>query len=193
MRTLPILLATLLLATLAAPTAPADAIVTGGSSYLNTDWTWGSLQGSCREAVALTTQHVNSRLLVTVQSSTRGIDPNVAIPDAECALVLTITPGAYVNPCQILKGEVPSPALSTNDPYFHPYANHWRKVVTFADGGYVDYRVYPWYDYGAGLGGFEGWCQSGSATGHWRGEIGAALVPPAFCVLYWPAAVCVPP
>lgn len=191
MRTVPTLLATLLLATFAIPSAPADAIVAGGTGYADTDWNWNGLHGSCGELIAIATEHVNSRLLVTVQSSTRGIDASVAVPDSQCALLLTITPGVYVNPCQVLKGEAPSPALSTTDPYFYRYANHWRKVVTFADGGYVDYRVYPWYDYGYGMGGFEGWCQSGSAVGWWRSSIGVPIVPPAFCVTYWPAPVCV--
>lgn len=190
--TLPLVLA-LLLVTLALPTAPADAIVTGGTAYVNTAWSWNGLGGSCRETLAISTQHVNTRLLVEVKTSTRKIGGSTGLPDSQCALDLAITPGLYVNPCQVLKGEVPSPAVSAVDPYFYPYANHWRKVVTFADGGYVDYRVYPWYDYGAGMGGFEGWCGSGSATGWWSGEVGVPIVPPRFCVAYWPAPVCVPP
>ena len=118
------------------------------------EWTVGGVSGECRwppDTVFVEVQQVNSRLLATIESSTRrahqtpfNVWPEYILPDASCPLQLSALPGAWVNPCSVLAGQPSAPAVGVVDPYFYQTSFNpwwWKKTITFSDGGYVTYYL----------------------------------------------------
>lgn len=149
-------LAVAALAALALPLVVAEPIAQVSTGELWYEWTVGGVSGECRwppDTVAVTAQQVNSRLVATIESSTRrahqtpfNVWPQYILPDSNCPLQLSALPGAYVNPCSVLTGQPSAPVVSAVDPYFYQKPGSpwiWEKVVTFSDGGWVRYDLVP--------------------------------------------------
>lgn len=153
------------------PPAGASPIAGADYDYIHVSWTFGGVSGECYDHAAYATAEVNLKLVVALETM-RGTDPGLFIPydpttllpDAMCALLVTITPGVYTNACQILRGEAPTVAVRT-DPYFQYESGYWRKTVSWSSGDYVDYTFRTNYRYG--WDGFHGECRWGDATGSW--------------------------
>lgn len=172
MKALAVCLAMLMTTLLVPPSAAEDVAHFGGNAIgLDYSWSIEGASGSCYgDRIHMALARVNSRLAVTAQSGTRTLGNGVPwqIPQSNCPLVITALPGLWVNPCQLLKGEAPVPAVNVGDPYFHsPLGNaYWTKTVTFADGGYAAYTVHVAWQPGR-EGSFTGSCRSGTATASW--------------------------
>lgn len=181
MRLLVLLLALLAaLPALSAPVAQADPVAGAGFNSVKVRWTFGGVSGECWDDVAYATVHVNFKLLAAAQTTRDtfpdlGIpyDPMTLLPDSMCALLVTITPGAYTNACQILSGQGASPIVTT-DPYFHYDNGYWRKTIGWGGWDYVDYTFQT--DYRSWWSHLHGECRWGDAWGWWDVEPNAIFV-----------------
>ncbi len=171
MKIIPLVLVALF-ATAAIP-ASAEPMLIETRVYLDTNWSLGAVSGTCTSMASITRTAMldGHRALVEIQTLPRGITTSIGerVPRSECALEITSLPGFHVNPCQVMKGEVPSATVTAaSDPYFYYYGGAWYKTINFADGGYVQYSLLTWY--GPAL--LSGQCASGSATGSWGSRWG---------------------
>lgn len=167
------ILAALLLALVLFPPVAAAPVASVGASYVYTDWTATGFWGQCYQRAVLATEHVNSRVLLSVHS-THLLTTDTTIPqtETECALSFAIEPGVTVNPCDVPGGTL-APATTTNDPYLHfasstPSWDIYHKRVDFPNGGSLD--LYYYESKGSATMRLLGSCRSGDVSGTFSGQ-----------------------
>ena len=167
------ILAALLLALVLVPPVAAAPVASVGASYVYTDWRATGFWGQCYQRAVLATEHVNSRVLLSVHS-THLLTTDTTIPqtETECALSFAIEPGVTVNPCDVPGGSV-APATTTNDPYLYleyatPSEEIYHKRFDFPNGGHLELYYVESKDSAAMS--IAGSCRSGDVSGTFSGR-----------------------